>query len=419
MQRLTPHQKEALDDILQRLKQGDRYTCLTGYAGTGKTFLMGRLVKKLQARGEKVMACAPTHKAAKVLSDRLNGSEVRVQTIHSFLGLRLKPDGRGSYQLQREPDHELPQGAVVIVDEASMVGLDEWPHIELAWDLQWVFVGDPAQLPPVNEGLSPVFELKGPALTEVVRQECGNPIIGLATQIRNDEEVRFEPAFDGKHGVGVTRSKKAFLDSAMRAFSDERFREDPTHARILAYRNRTVRAYNDFVRHQLFADADARFVEDEWLVARETWYRDELPVLINSEEVRVIAAIEEEEPGEESGPWKIWSLTVEGSDGGEWRDLQVLHEGEQGRFKRELDRLKKAAIQGEKDWEDYYRLRERFADVDYTYASTIHKAQGSTFNTAFVDLKDAAVCRGSEKQALLYVAVTRPSDRLALLLNGR
>ncbi|MFW5972650.1 MAG: ATP-dependent DNA helicase [Bacteroidota bacterium] len=416
MSRLTKHQKNALEEILERLDQGVRYTSVRGYAGTGKTFLLDHLVKKLQLRGMRVAACAPTHKAARVLNDRLAGRDVRAQTIHSFLGLRLKPDGQGAYRLEPEPGHELPDDGVVIVDEASMVGLDEWPHIERAWNLQFIFVGDPAQLPPVNEGASPVFELDGPVLTDVVRQARGNPIIELATRLRSGEDPAFEPAFDGRHGIGVTRSPGAFLTSAMRAFSDARFHDDPTFARILAYRNATVRRYNASIRKHLFPDANERFTEDEWLVARETWYHEDQPVLINSEEVRVVSAGVAEAADAADGPWKIWELGVEGADGGLFREVHVLHESEHARFRRALDRRKREAIRGEGDWLDYYGLRERFADVDYTYASTIHKAQGSTFNTAYVDLKDAAACRGAEHRALLYVAVTRPADRLALLL---
>ena len=411
----TRQQKKALKEILRRVKDGVRYTCLRGYAGTGKTFLMRRLVDELDLLGIKVAACAPTHKAARVLGDQLAGNDVRAQTIHSFLGLRLKPDGRGSYRLEPEPGHEMPEVAVVIVDEASMIGLEEWTHIEQAWDQQFIFVGDPAQLPPVNEGSSPVFELEGPCLEDVVRQARDNPIITLATQLRSEVEVRYESAFDGRHGVGVTRNRQAFLDSAMRAFKDERFHDDANHARILAYRNRTVRDYNRYIRGQLFPDANARFVEDEWLVARETWYDGEMPIIINSEEVRVIDAVEDEAQDARGESWRVWRLTVDSVGFQEWREIEVLHETELGRFERELSKIKRDAIRGEGDWREFYGLRERFADVDYAYASTIHKAQGSTYHTAFVDVRDAHACRGSEKRALLYVAVTRPSERLALL----
>ena len=61
-------------------------------------------------------------------------------------------------------------------------------------------------------------------------------------------------------------------------------------------------------------------------------------------------------------------------------------------------------------------LREQFARVDYAYATTVHRAQGSTYDTVFVDHRDLRVCRGDEQEALLYVAVTRPARRLALLV---
>jgi exodeoxyribonuclease V len=413
--KLTRDQKSALKTIVTRLSNGDRYTCLRGYAGTGKTFLMRHVLDAAAAEGQRVYLCAPTHKAARVLSEQVGPAAYRVQTIHSFLGLRLKPDGHGGYSLQPDPAHEPARDAVVIVDEASMIGRDEWFYIERAWDLQWVFVGDPAQLPPVNEAESPVFELPGPELTDVVRQARDNPIIALATSVRAREPLDPRPAFDGKHGIGVTSSPRAFIESAVRSFQTRAYEDDASFARILAYRNRTVTRYNRAIRDRIFPDVSSRFVEDEWLVARESWFVDETPMLINSEEVRVESVDEAEDDAGDLGTWKTWQLAVHGLDDDEPRILSVLHEDEAGRFQRKLTAIKNAAKRGDVDWRQFYELRERFAQVDYSYASTIHKAQGSTFHTAFVDLRDASACRGEEAPALLYVAVTRPSARLALL----
>jgi exodeoxyribonuclease V len=413
--KLTKDQKAALKTILTRVGKGERYTSLRGYAGTGKTFLMRYVLEEIAEEGRRVYLCAPTHKAARVLSERVGPAAYRVQTIHSFLGLRLKPDGRGGYSLEPDPSHEMARDAVVIVDEASMIGRDEWFHIERAWDLQWVFVGDPAQLPPVNEPESPVFEIPGPELTDVVRQARGNPIISLATAVRSGEPLDPKPAFDGVHGIGVTGSASAFLESAVRSFSTGSYEEDASFARILAYRNRTVARYNRVIRSRIFPDATTRFVEDEWLVARESWFVDDAPMLINSEEVRVEAVEESDDDAGDLGRWKTWQLSVLGFDDDEPRVLTVLHEDDTARFERKLTAIKNAARRGDVDWRQFYELRERYAQVDYSYASTIHKAQGSTFHTAFVDLRDAAACRGEEASALLYVAVTRPSARLALL----
>lgn len=559
---LTPHQQQAFDVLYARLLDGARYTTLRGFAGTGKTFLIGQLVGRLLAEGRYVRACAPTHKAAQVLHDKVGRQAVRAQTIHSFLGLRLAPDGQGGYRLEPERGRRLPGEGLVVVDEASMIGAAEWEYIDQAANLQWLFVGDPAQLPPVNEAASPIFELPGPALEEVVRQGRDNPILDLATRVRNQEPGLPEARYTGTEGVAATRRRPAFLASAIRAFASEAYREDAALARVLAYRNRTVRAYNRQIRDALYGRAAPRFVEGEWLVACDTWFHDTMPYLINSEEVRITSTSVEEVGHLEGEVWKVWVLEVEGHDDAFSRYLTVLHEDEAARFQRKLQRLKEAAIKGEQDWQAFYELKERFARVDYAYATTIHKclplsagvetaqgrrpigtlrpgelvwtgrgrlrpvtgvfrtglqeevritttsgaaytaspahrfltargwqaagtlgpddalatarprdpyglpvpearrvraaapyvydrvdrvvftgrrvpmmdievaedhsflyegavvhnSQGSTFHTAFVDYRDTLACRGADRQALLYVAVTRPSSRLALLV---
>jgi exodeoxyribonuclease-5 len=65
--------------------------------------------------------------------------------------------------------------------------------------------------------------------------------------------------------------------------------------------------------------------------------------------------------------------------------LVVLHEDEEERYENELQRRLDIAKAKSRKWKQYYRLRERFARVDYAYAMTVHRAQGSTFDTAFVD----------------------------------
>ncbi len=412
---LTPHQLLAFESVYERLHEGHRYTLLQGYAGTGKTHLVARLIARLKAEDADVAVCAPTHKAAQVLRERIDVDGVATQTIHSFLGLKLVPDRQGGYRLAMERGKSLPSGAVVVVDEASMLGAQEWSYVEQALELQWVFVGDPAQLPPVKERASPVFHLPGPTLEEVVRQAQGNPIIDLATQVRHGAFDGLDAHFDGSVGVAATSTKKAFIDSALRAFDSDEFRSDGTFARLLAYRNATVRDYNRQVRRAIYGQDVPRFTAGEWLVARETWYQDDTPYLINSEEVRVLAADEGEDFNSETGAWKVWGLFVESRNDAPPRQLLVLHEREEERFAQELASLKRAAIREEKDWKLYYALRERFAQVDYGFASTVHKAQGSTYHTAFVDYRDLMACRGPERQALLYVAVTRPSRRLAML----
>jgi len=412
----TEDQEEAYDHVYDRLAQGDRFTGLRGYAGTGKTYLVSRLVEQLLDEDCAVTVCAPTHKAVQVLSDELGDAPVQMQTLHSFLGLRLRPTEDGEYELVAEEERDFAEG-VVIVDEASMIGREEWSHIQDApfW-VQWLFVGDPAQLPPVNEEPSPALDVPGPTLETIHRQAADNPILELATNIRTGADGRFGSTFEDGQGVAVTRNRDEFLDSILRAFDTEAFAEDATHARVLAYRNKTVRRYNREIRAERYgADAD-RFVEGEWLVGTETWYHDGVQRLTNSEEVRVKKASVETFEADDQSEWTIWELKVRTPGRGLTRTIHVLHEDEAERYENALERRREKAQDDPSMWDRFFELRERFARVDYAYATTVHRAQGSTYDTVFVDHRDLRVCRGEEREALLYVAVTRPARRLALLV---
>jgi exodeoxyribonuclease-5 len=414
---LTEHQQEAFRQIYERLDDGSRYTSLRGYAGTGKTYLVGRLIDQFEAEDETVTACAPTHKAAHVLDSKIGSRTVHTQTLHSLLGLKLVPDHEGSYKLEPDDDRpELPEG-VVIVDEASMIGKEEWHFIEKTpFFVRWLFVGDPAQLPPVGEKGSPVFNISGPMLEEVHRQGKKNPILRLATQVRQAEPFDPENRFEDGRGVATTESRRHFRESALRAFASEAFEKNATSVRILAYRNRTVRRYNRRVRAALYGDDAPRFEEGEWLVARQTWMQDGIPYLTSSEEMRVEDAAEDTLRADDGTSWKVWTLKVRGVRDGWKRPISVLHEDDRPRYEDKLDSLRDEALNAPEKWPSFYDLKERFAQVDYAYATTVHKSQGSTFDTVFVDHRDLQACRGPEKRALLYVAVTRPERRLALLL---
>jgi exodeoxyribonuclease-5 len=420
---LTAEQQDAFTAVYDRLARGERFTALGGYAGTGKTYLAGRLVAQLQDEDCPIAACAPTHKAAQVLREKLisagcDADEIETHTIHALLGLRLVPDGEGGYELEQEPHRVRAEEGVVVVDEASMVGAALWEHVDNAPGLQWVFAGDPAQLPPVNEDPSPALDLDGPTLSEIVRQQEGSPILRLAARVRQGEPwgqaVRFS---DEAGGVAATGDAETFVESAIRNFEKDAFDEDAAFARLLCYRNRTVRRYNDRIRAALHGEDAPRFQKGEWLVGRETW-RGDAPGehLISSEEVRVCNASETHYEAPNLSTWKVWELKVRGTRDTAARRLVVLHEEEEERYENELQKRLDIAKSKSGKWKQYYRLRERFAEVDYAYAMTVHRAQGSTFDTAFVDGRDVQACRGPERQALLYVAVTRPVRRLALLV---
>jgi len=179
-----------------------------------------------------------------------------------------------------------------------------------------------------------------------------------------------------------------------------------------------------------------RFMEGDWLQLQNSFYDEaNVPLAQNSEEVKVLG-VDQTFRLSAAGQWTCWELKVKRRNGETVR-LPVLHESEEDRFQKKRQEYKEDALQTTRDmkdadsqgekhrlnrrrkgyWKDYYRLGEDFADVRYCFAQTVHKSQGSTFDTAYVDYRDITKCRGNvTEQALAYVAATRPENRLAFLV---
>jgi hypothetical protein len=211
---LTKKQKEVFDDVLNFFSHPERYGnkyVLSGYAGTGKTFLLAEIVKHLPDK----IICATTHKARKVLQDKMRAAGIssEVHTIHSILytspkdkidflldELQLERSKRRSSKVINKEIHTLKNGIFsnlsfvpvddwrhttknIIVDEASMLS-KELVYIALHLNLNMLYVGDGAQLPPVKATAGVNFKRPTKTLSEIVRQKDGSPIPEIAYKIR-------------------------------------------------------------------------------------------------------------------------------------------------------------------------------------------------------------------------------------------
>ena len=178
---------------------------LTGYAGTGKTTLIGSLVKQLKFADHKAVLMAPTGRAAKVMSTY---SRFSARTIHKQI-YYPKPESGGKMQFQLKVNKY--RKTIFIIDEASMIGDDRQnaklfengsllhdvvQYVSSGDQCKLIFVGDPAQLPPVHLNISPALdeeELKqfhfdkifSVKLDSVVRQAKGSGILNNATLLRS------------------------------------------------------------------------------------------------------------------------------------------------------------------------------------------------------------------------------------------
>lgn len=234
-QPLTSSQQTAFDKIKDFLGSDSDIFVLKGYAGTGKTHLIKYITRYLDENKTPYEVLAPTGRAAKVLRDRVGRGMTIHKCIYSRDLITINDDeSDGSIKSYKFyfPIVETPQDfQIMIIDESSMISNKESHNEFLAFGsgvllddlLQFVkvcgiekviFVGDPAQLPPVGDEHSCALDVEHLSsrglkvesfeLTEVVRQEDDNAILGEATKMREllklpkDSRHNFSLVCDGK-----------------------------------------------------------------------------------------------------------------------------------------------------------------------------------------------------------------------------
>lgn len=401
----TDDQKMALEKLQAFLDSDAQFFLLSGSAGCGKTFMLSQVPSMIKYG--QVVGCGPTHKSVKVLAERLQGIECC--TIHRFLGLRPRRS-KNKTILTKRGDYDPSANAhvrYVVLDEASMNGTDilEWIKKDAKeWDRKYILSGDMYQLNPVGEITTPCFSLDfGPhqaELKQIVRQAADNPIIIAATAIRDAIAAGKEPPvkFGNNDGVGIYAMKQSDWEAKLKEYV---FNHDPDSFRVLAYRNDTVRQYNQLVRGMLGYDTSVPFQTGEMVVVNEAYSQNDQIILNTGEEFEVEAMQEYTPPAHPD--LKGYQVLLKDSE--VVNVLDHLSCGEA--FKAKLKALEESAHINN-DWRAYYRLAEEFADIRPLYALTAHKSQGSTFDNVFVDFRDIYRNRvAAEADRCLYVAVTR------------
>lgn len=350
---------------------------MTGPAGSGKTSLMQEFIKDYEARGIKVAVLAPTGKAALVIQKKTSHDAA---TIHSALyGGARKVDGRLIFERPREV---CAPGGMVIVDESSMVGTKLYRdlNLKLPAGAHILYVGDKAQLEPVNDVWGPGLDNADIQLTEVHRQALDNPILACATSVREG------------------RPYSAWVPGKC-----ETSRGDPVEWYINRMHKDTVllTCMNN-VRHDMNAGIrDALGISHE-LVA----VGDKIVCLTNHKHTGV-------PNGETLTVQQVWP------NGEDYLILTLEYPG--------IEFDLRSYLRGDSAKDSYYELTKRMKPHtilhwDYGYALTVHKSQGSQYqNVGFVrdswyyrlktsaQEKDTAFVR-----RLTYTAVTRATESLTI-----
>ena len=465
---LTEAQRNALGEML-RWRDAKEHGVLEGFAGTGKTTLLLALIVELGVRGEeeRLFVTAPTHKAAKVLNSKIQsfcaaaGIPVPVEatTIHSLLGLKPKRSRPG------EPEGFVASGrcglsadAYLILDECSMVGRELYEYV-MSYARQYgttvLFSGDPKQLRPVNETqASRSFDQGNKVqLTEVVRH--GGPVLKLATQIRQMHRFALpvvKYAEDDHSRVVAHPSMGGLFDQWLDRLKllHQRKDQDTDKCVMVCWTNKQRRFANRQARIHLHGPDVPDFMSGDRLVMIRPYTVDDTVVLANNADIVLTSAKQVKLSPIETLPYTYacWELTAENVAS----TIYVLTDEERNRHAKDVKELGKeisatvdaaksaySAVQtalsregyrgtelsfhptlleasnrlrDEKErWtSEYFALKERFADVDFGYALTVHKSQGSTYEAVYVH--EDMLGSKDERPQLLYVAVTRAAKEV-------
>ncbi len=181
---LTEKQQKGLKIAVERYKAREPWTCIAGYAGTGKSTLVQFIISALNLYPEDVCYVAYTGKAAQVLRQKGCPNPV---TAHKLL-YRAKQMPNGTYRFVPKSSLEEPY-KVIVVDEISMLPKDMWEKL-LTHRVHVLALGDPFQLPPIDPN-SDNHILDNPHifLDEIMRQASESEIIRLSMHIREGKPI--------------------------------------------------------------------------------------------------------------------------------------------------------------------------------------------------------------------------------------
>lgn len=414
--RLNDEQAVALESILEFIGDPEQFMfVLSGFAGTGKTFLMQEVVARCAKSHAKFAFTAPTNKAAKVLR-AITGHAC---TIYSLLGLRIEKNGELKKLVGGEPPEDLADLDVIFLDEASMVNQHLFKLLEdivKYYKVKIIFLGDSAQLPPVGEPVSPVWKLESKAvLTKIMRYD--NQILKFVTAVR---EVIGSPApciqikSDNANGEGVwkllkTAFKEAIYNEAMKGTF-----ADGSKGKVIAWRNVRVAEYNDLIRRAIFGGTaiPGNYVVGDRIIATAPCKRGDDMLLSTDDEAIVESVIATTHPIHPE--YHAYELKCTNELGKTIR-LIVQHPNSAAKFDSDCQELAHRAKANPKLWKAFWELKDIFHEIKYGYAITAHRAQGSTYENVFVDSQDILLNR-NRKEAFqcFYVASSRAQKRLLL-----
>lgn len=442
----TPQQAEALELITQFLfqPQTDSLFLLKGYAGTGKSSLIGALVKTMTELKQKTVLLAPTGRAAKVFGSYANHP---AYTIHKKIYRQKRFSDQATDFV---PSDNLHKDTLFVVDEASMLsndGIDSYifgsgrvlddliQYVYSGENCRLLLIGDEAQLPPVMQEVSPALQidtLKGYGLdvystimTQIVRQSGDSGILYNATEIRNallNESTGLFPKISFNDFPDIRNITGEDIIDAINAAYD---RDGIDDCMVITRSNKRSNIYNGGIRNRILYREEELSTGDMLMITKNNYFWtekiDQIDFLANGELVEVLRV----RKTQDLYGFRFADVLVKHPDYGVELELKIL-----------LDTLhsETTGLSKEKNAELFYNVLEDYSDVrsnsekmkrmkidpfynavqvKYGYAITCHKAQGGEWKNVFLDIGYITEEHlGVNFYRWLYTAITRATKQL-------
>ena len=422
---------------------------LKGFAGTGKTSIVGTLVSNLWETKRSAVLMAPTGRAAKVISSY---SKKEAFTIHKKIYFPKKDKGGGVKFVLQPNKH---RNTIFIVDEASMIPDvpadsklfengslfdDLMQYVYSGHKCKLMLIGDKAQLPPVKSDLSPALNgemlslnynktVTGIELDEVVRQEQNSGILENATKLREVLDHEFYESF--KFNVNGFKDIIRLVDGheIMDAINDAYSQDGHEETAIIVRSNKRANQYNQQIRNRILFNENELTVGDFLMVVKNNYFwikpTTEAGFIANGDIIQVLEIFSITELyGFRFAEVKVQMVDYPKMHPFETVLLLDTIEAETPSLPYEESNRLYQEVQ--KDYEDETSNYRKFLkikgnrhfnalQVKFSYAITCHKSQGGQWHTIFVE--QPYLPNGIDRDYLrwLYTAVTRAKEKLYLI----
>ena len=422
---------------------------LKGYAGTGKTTILSSIINNLWKIKKSGVLMAPTGRAAKVLSNYTN---TEANTIHKKIYFPKKnSSGNIDFVLQTNKS----KNTIFIVDEASMISStsqnkklfdttsllsDLIQFVYSGYKCKIIFIGDTAQLPPVNSKLSPSLDpdyleenynknVLSIELDEVVRQEVLSGILNNATTLRESlidedfEEFKFN--LSGFNDIIRLQDGEDIINSLTDSYNI--FGKEETA--LIVRSNKRANLYNQQIRNRILFNENELSVGDNLMVVKNNYYwlksTSEAGFIANGDIIKIL----EISRIVDLYDFRFAEVSVQMIDYPKMKPFDTVLMLDTINLETPSLNYEKANHLYNEVMKDYVSEKVKYKrflkvknnkyfnalQVKFSYAMTCHKSQGGQWTSVFVE--QPYLPNGIDKDFIrwLYTALTRAKEKLYLI----